>query len=568
MSTLNSLTLHRLKRLPQTNTIWEGDRRSLAKSHESLEGTNLVQLNAKLMNESQAEYILWVDGSSGMVRAMDIIDASIGKEAMVRALLQAIERPQSPAKPGLPQKILVCDRELQFYLRGVLQGLDISIEHAEKLPLIDEFFENIFAQAHSHPPDIPPAQAPHLYKQAYILWQNAPWEYLWDHQVIAIELNKWGLGTIYAVTMGRLGLEKGVIFYRSEESLLDFRHHISEEETAEEAVEETFLHQDCLFSLFEGNNSLSPAELNTLQSYGWATGKKGTKGSKGADNAHPIFGAIHPLEAGRPFLYEEEAIALTLILEAFNGFINQHKNKLKSGKFNQLSSNITLPVPEGLPELMALSEDKLEIKVTTQPSLSDEIHNIVTEDPFPDSDVPMIHEDLWPDNATFRFIDLDWEKVDLIRLSAPHRYLAESEFPHKADSLSVLLIQTSRPKALHLIQEIEDSGGIEALCFNPAESIFGDKYELGLMVLGTGELHLFGEFDNQKNVQNQSYKQWRQRCKTNKGNCAVIIAMGITSAEFRGKLAQHHILAYYEVPLIAAKELGLGVVSAEPIIQF
>jgi hypothetical protein len=40
----------------------------------------------------------------------------------------------------------------------------------------------------SHPPDIPPAQAPNLYKQANILWQNAPWEYLWDHQVIAIEL--------------------------------------------------------------------------------------------------------------------------------------------------------------------------------------------------------------------------------------------------------------------------------------------------------------------------------------------------------------------------------------------
>jgi hypothetical protein len=49
-----------------------------------------------------------------------------------------------------------------------------------------------------------------------------------------------------------------------------------------------------------------------------------------------------------------------------------------------------------------------------------------------------------------------------------------------------------------LIKEIEDNGGIEALCFNPAESIFGDKYDLGLIVLGTGELHLFGEFDNQK----------------------------------------------------------------------
>jgi hypothetical protein len=107
MSTLNSLTLHRLKHLPQSNARsgkaigvpWQ----SPMNAWKALIWCNL---NAKLMNESQAEYILWVDGSSGMVRAMDIIDASVGKEAMVRALLQAIERPQSPAKPGLPQKIL------------------------------------------------------------------------------------------------------------------------------------------------------------------------------------------------------------------------------------------------------------------------------------------------------------------------------------------------------------------------------------------------------------------------------------------------------------------------------
>jgi hypothetical protein len=41
--------------------------------------------------------------------------------------------------------------------------------------------------------------------------------------------------------------------------------------------------------------------------------------------------------------------------------------------------------------------------------------------------------------------------------------------------------------------------------------------------------------------------------------------MGVTSAEFRGKIAPHHIQAYYEVSLISAQELGLGVVSAEPI---
>ncbi|AFY70816.1 hypothetical protein Pse7367_2558 [Thalassoporum mexicanum PCC 7367] len=562
MSTLNSLTLHRLQRLPRSSAIWEGDRRSLDKPHEHLEGTNLVQLNARLLNDAQAEYVLWVDGSSGIVRAMDVIGSNVGKEAVVRALLQAIERPQSPAQPSLPQKILICDRELQFYLRGVLQGLDITIEHTDRLPLIDEFFENILAQASSHPPDVPPERAPDLYQQAHILWQNAPWEYLWDHQVISIELNQWGLGTIYAVTMGRLGLEKGVIFYRSEESLLEFRHHISEEETAEDAVEETFLHQDCLFSLFEDNGSLSPPELSMLQSYGWGKEVKSNHGT------HPIFGAIHPLEAGRPFLYEEEAIALTVILSAFNGFITQHKAKLKAGKFEQLSSKITLPTPASLPEPMVLKVKELKLQVGTQPNLSQEIHDIITENPFPDSTAPLIHEDLWPNNVAFRFLNLEWDKVDSIRQSPLYLQLAETDFPRKADALSVLLIQTSRPKAHALIEAIEDNGGIEAVCFNPAESIFGDKYDLGLVVLGTGELHLFGEFDHKKNAQTKSYRAWKKQCKTNQGRCAVIIAMGITSTEFRGKLAQHHIMAYYEVPLVSAQELGLGTISAQPILDY
>ncbi len=59
----------------------------------------------------------------------------IGPEAIVRTLMRAMEHPHSPAKPARPQRIVVRDREIQFYLRGVLQDLDIAIDYAPELPV-------------------------------------------------------------------------------------------------------------------------------------------------------------------------------------------------------------------------------------------------------------------------------------------------------------------------------------------------------------------------------------------------------------------------------------------------
>ncbi|MFN9359477.1 MAG: DUF6930 domain-containing protein, partial [Pseudanabaena sp.] len=140
MTTLNRSTLRRLKKLKQSSAVWEGDRRALpAKIRQPQDSSNIIPLHGH-DEESKPHCILWVDGSMGMVRSMDVVESAVGQEAFVRALLQAIEHPQSPAQPSLPQKILVCDRELQFYLRGVLQDLGISVEYFERLPLIDEIF--------------------------------------------------------------------------------------------------------------------------------------------------------------------------------------------------------------------------------------------------------------------------------------------------------------------------------------------------------------------------------------------------------------------------------------------
>ncbi|WP_434688011.1 DUF6930 domain-containing protein [Pseudanabaena minima] len=558
MTTLNRSTLRRLKKLKQSSAVWEGDRRALpAKIRQPQDSSNIIPLHAH-DEESKPHCILWVDGSMGMVRSMDVVDSAVGQEAFVRALLQAIEHPQSPAQPSLPQKILVCDRELQFYLRGVLQDLGISVEYVERLPLIDEIFSHILESFTANPPVVPEKFAPALHKQSEHLWRNAPWNTLWDHQVISIKLDHWDLDTLYAIVMGKMGLEQGVIFYRSEESLVKFRHRIVSG-SSEDEIEETFLHQDCLFNLFETPELEMEDDFPPLPFRGKIRAVPAT-----TTPMKPIYGALHPLEGGRPYLYDEEAIALTVALEALNKFWEQHHKRLNAN-FGSLSGTYTIYAPS----LDSDVEESIKVVVKTMPDLANELHQLVDEDDD-DDDAPLINEDLWPENALIHMMTIPWEQVDFLRNASIHQQLSDAVTAiapaRKGEGLPGLMIQTSRPKALELIEQINEFDGIQSLCFNPAEDIFGNACQLGLMVMGNDDLHLFGEFDKQT-LNGEHHKRWKQRAKTTKGNVCVIIAMGITGAS-RGNPAPHHILGYYEIKIIDDKELGLGKLRAEPAFDF
>jgi len=539
MTVLKSSTISRLKKITQSNSVWEGDRRSLPTVSEQ-DGSNLIHL-ADHTNEDKPQCIMWVDGSMGVVRSMDVVEPNMGQEAIVRALLQAIERPQSPSQPSRPQKILVRDRSLQFYLRGVLQSLDICVEHINHLPMIDEIFNNLIQHTQVTPPTVPPIQAQALYAQADVLWRSCPWEYMWDHQVLAIEINKWDVDTLYAVVMGHLGMERGVIFYRSRETLVRFRQLIAEDES--EDLEETFLRQDCLFTLFESNESLSESEIRTITNQGWAIN---------SDDIHPIFGILHPLEGGRPFLYEEEAIALTVAMQSLNLFIASHKDQLENGEYEEIKASYKIKPPTGE------APKEVKVVVKTVPDLEEEIQQIVDDG---DEEDITIHQDLLPDNTLIKLLGISWEGLKLWREYTPAANLYLQNFSQKGDAFSVLLLQTSRPKAAELIKQVKALGNIQGVCFNPAE-FMGDRSELGLLVMGNEELHLFGEFSEEDYPPDQEMrKRWLKRCKSTKGICGVVIAMGISGAT-KGRPNPNHILAYYEVPLIDSEELGIGVLKS------
>ncbi|MBW4539862.1 MAG: hypothetical protein KME43_12065 [Myxacorys chilensis ATA2-1-KO14] len=529
MNGLNPSTRRRLLELPQIQSVWEGDRRSFSQDSASDTPWSDPTLAKP---PADGECILWVDGSQGMVRSMDVVPLETGHEAIVRTLLRAMEHPHNPAKPARPQKIVVRDRETLFYLRGVLQDLDITLDYVPDLPLIDEIFRGFQETSNSRPPSLPPEHAEELIERAEELWNDAPWEVLADHQILELEINRWDLKSVYASVMGMLGMEYGVLLYRSLDSLRQFRERVLSQDSIEH-MEEAFLGQDCLFLTYEteGDDEEFDQDFDLAEF--------------AEPELKPVFGNLHPLEGIRSFLYDEEAIAFSTILEAMHRFLKQHRRKLEGDNFPEISSRYKISADGA----------SVSIKVTTLPDVADELFSLVDE-ADDEIDMPVIRDDLVPENAFLSLGVIPWDMVERMRSQLDHYQPGE---PAEAgEGLPVILIQTSRPKAKSMIETIESAGGIRGICFNPgADPFMGDHYDLGLFQTQNGELHLFGEFGEDDPTHVQARKKWEQRCKKTKGYCGLVIAKGLTGAS-RGNPNLKDMMALFEVAAISSDELGLG----------
>lgn len=535
MTALNRSTCRRLNQLTQIPCVWEGDRRQLSANGES---------DAKGKNE----YIVWVDGTQGVVRAVDVVAPEAGPEAVVRTLLRAIESPQGPVKPARPQKIVVRDREIQFFLRGVLQDLGITIEYVPSLPLIDELFREFEEDLNIDVPELPPQYAEKLIEAAIETWQNAPWQFLEEHNILSVKLNLWDIGNIYVSVMGMLGKEYGILFYRSLESLQRFRASIlRQQEDSIAQMEEAFLKQDCLFVTFESTDDLfdeyedEDIDLSTLS----------------LGEIQPNFGNIHPLEGLRSSLFEEEALTVLVTLSALNRFLRQHRRRFLQEDFPSITSRYRIPLPQN-----SETTDPVSIEVATLPEVSKELLQMEDEDNEDDEDglgkaAPILRDDLIPEEHFLSIEMLSWDVVDHLRSNLGH-FQAEAEVQALGDGLPVILLQISRPKANQLIEKIEAAGGLKAIFFNPGEDPFEEEhYDIGIIQTNNGEIHLFGEFMQDDPVYIQDRKKWEQRSKKTKGYCGLLIARGLKGAS-RGNPKLPDMMALFEARSLSHKDLGLG----------
>jgi len=559
MTTLNRSTCRRLQKLPQIPSVWEGDRRTISSGMPVVDeqGNEL-----EVPSEAQGECIIWVDGSEGMVRSMDMVAPEIGPEAVVRTLLRAIEHPHGPAKPALPQKIVVRDREIQFYLRGVLQDLDIAIDYVPNLPLIDQLFRELQSEFVTRPPQLPPQYAQGLISKASNVWQASPWDMLAEYQVLSIEINRWDVSTLYISVMGMLGEEYGILLYRSLDSLKQFRGAVLAHDSLEK-LEEAFLKQDCLFLTFELSDE---SELASEEESSWELG------SLPFSEIEPNFGTLHPLEGLRSIIYEEEAMVLYVALEALCRFIKSSRKKITVEQFPALNNRYNIGLPQTDPEQAG---EKVQVKVSTLPDIAAELFEMVSsvmdadEDDDDDEEewdlqMPLLRDDLIPDNSLSSIGVVPWEGIEQLRKTAYFYQAAPKQIPTVGDGLPVVIIQTSKPKAKALIQNLQTAEGLEGICFNPGEDPYSENsFDLGIFQTGDGDLYLFEEFEF-SSVHRLARKKWDDRCKRTKGYCGLIIAMGMKGAS-KGNPQLKDMLALFEVRSLSEQELGLGVLQRMPV---
>jgi len=540
MVALNPSTIRRLKKLQQVPSVWEGDRRPISPDSSS---------NPELESETTNECIIWVDGSHGMVRAMDMVTPDTGPEAIVRTLLRAMENPQSPAPAIRPQKIVVKDREIQFFLRGVLQNLGITIDYVPDLPLIDEIFRGLQEVSDNRPPQLPPEYAEALVEKADLIWDDAPWEILGEHQIISVELNQWDIENLYVCVLGKLGMDYGILLYRSLDSLKRFRERVAYEKSYEN-LEEAFLGQDCLFitydSFQEEHNQNGDTNLEDLS----------------VSEIQANFGNLHPLEGLRSILYEEEAVTTLVTLEALHRFLRASRKKITGNKFPSISSRYRIPIPK--------SDEVVSVKVNTMPEVAEELYEMAVEgeaegDGELEIEMPMLKDDLVPPNSLLSLGVVPWETVEYLRDNTKQYQAAEEDIEPLGEGLPIILIQTSLPKATKLIADLESGQGLHGIGFNPGEDPMEEKnYDLGILKTYDGVLHLFGEFMQNDPVHQEARQKWDERCIATDGWCGLVIARGITGAS-RGQPEFKDMMALFEMRFLSSQELGIGPLKLMPV---
>ena len=563
MTLLNRSTRRRLKNLRQISCVWEGDRYPLQENGDDHDVLGSGQ--------TAGDCILWVDGAAGAVRAMEMVSADVGQEAVVRGLLRAMEHPSGQMEPARPKKIVVRNRELQFFLRGILQDLDIEVSYAETLPLIDEIFRGLQSFLSGNHPRLPAEYGEALQDAAIAIWHDAPWEKLDEEKIIEVCLNDQDVEPLYLSFLGMLGVEFGVLMYRSKESLKAFRQKVlSLDESCHDLLEEAFLQQDCFFLTFEPMAG-SPSLANPSRS-------KGKGDLVALSSAPPVqaeFGNLHPLEGMRPNLYEEEALVVLAALEALHLFLQENAPSLQLNQFPFISNQYAIAMPPASSDV--LKAEAITVSLSTLPDLAEELAAMVDEALNEDESediigsqfvIPAINPETVPPGTMSQVGRIPWEVLDALRLSAKVYQTTNANIPRKADGFPIILLQTSRPKAMKLIETIQDIGGLKSLGFIPGEDQWGELvYDLGVLQTQDNVFHIFTEYDSNDVIHQQAKSKWDERCQKTNGYCGLIIAKGVTGAA-RGNPSLKDMVALFEVRSLTPEAYGFGMLRLLPNIDF
>ncbi len=204
--------LSKLKQIPQEQTVWE-----------------VVKLPASRIMKTppndvtQADVIIWGDLNGESIRNMQFVGQE-QNEDVASSLATAIMGINKSISPARPQKVLVRDKRLLFYCRGMLRSLNIECEFAGGRSIFDRIIKELGQELSQFEPLSDLDFAP-LEDTSRILWQMAPWKYICETEVVKIEFQDRPDMKLYAVTVGGgIGVHLGVLFFRDREKIRRLFH--------------------------------------------------------------------------------------------------------------------------------------------------------------------------------------------------------------------------------------------------------------------------------------------------------------------------------------------------------
>jgi hypothetical protein len=345
---------------------------------------------------------LWLDSANGLVRSYRMLTPEASPaEALTEAVEGLVEALASPSvtggAPGLPASVRVDDPALVGRVRALLDPLGVPTELVPSLPLLDEVAASLDThlggQPGAPPPqpftwNVDPALLSALYEAAAAYARRAPWEYMADYPPVGVALGKDGpqgnVRTLYGCVLGAAGMVQGIAFYYSlagldrtmdrsdamaaadelreavvQDTLIDaLRAELERSgapmdrippemlraaaaELAEEMeAEEGPPMENAVAAYFDTAEDSDPTYLDWLQERGLPLASR---------NAMPTF--VRTRRNGEPRLpTDREVRALTLALQAVNGFLTRFRRRLATHfvSYEPLVTEVNVPTGQSI----------------------------------------------------------------------------------------------------------------------------------------------------------------------------------------------------------------------------
>lgn len=536
MMTLPQTTLQRLKKLPRTHHLWEC-------------GVTPIQELGQCLGvpDRHGFLFLCVDVEDVDLRHIGGLPESDDYEAIGTAIIAAIAQPLGEGvQPARPKKIVVGDRSLQFFLRGLLGPLEIEVEYQGRSLLLADLVRELHETMPEAIQGKNQIQNDFLMPQALSLWEQKPWQYVRDCDVLRMRVHYRGVREeFYLSIMGLDGREQGIIIYRSQKSLLEFRSQLHSWDHAQGEIDfdQIFLNQDCLFLNFDGH----------------------------PEHPHPpecFMGSITPQEGIRPLIEPLECVVMYFVLQGVEKICQDVRiqTHLTSGKpqlppFSETYSLV--PIADDLISQFLHHQDQgspqlVKVKVQSCPNLTKELKAMEGAPlPNPDSDfpespdfdrekLPQIHGDFVPPKAIVSVAGIHWAQVAMMtmekrcyvdgswqlleaKMSDPQFLQRPLDGEQDNEQIPCIIIQTTRRQAKAMIHTLQQRGGVRRMGFLLGKNLDSQgDLDLGLIQTHNHDIHIFGEYNPQTPTHQQARQKWLERSAIARGECALIIAMGVT----------------------------------------